>query len=481
MSQSISTLSQYCGQKTIAYLEQLELPSFECRRLVVALSGGMDSTALLSLLCEAAPKFFPNCGIVALHINHGLSSAAGDWQEHCKNLSADLNAEFVVKIVSVEKQSGGLEEAARLARYQAFSEFLEPGDCLLLGHHVNDQAETLLLRLMRGSGPKGLSAMAQARMLGDHPLIRPLLEVEPQQLQEYLIDRKTTWVEDDSNVDEGFDRNFLRHQVMPLLETRWPGFSQRWSQSAEHCRQADSQLDDLAIFQLESCNVKNEKLGCSLSLSALLELAGPSQDQLLRYWFGEQGYNMPSMKLLGELRRQLFKPTRADHQSMVRAGDCCMAVFDGRLFLMPVSGAVAQPLSVDSTWDSREPLQLAGGWVLTALEQPVDTLTGADTTIVDSGLSIWLPWLVTTKVRKPGLRARPVGRRHSQSFKKLLQENNIAPWLRPLIPLIYDEDQLLAVGDYWRESGASLNGSPDTSQNAADQGRRVSLVWAYKP
>jgi len=477
VSQSLSKLSQYCGQKTIAYLEQLELPSFECRRLVVALSGGMDSTALLSLLCEAAPKLFPHCGVVALHINHGLSSAAGDWQEHCRNLCADLNAEFVVKRISVEKQSGGLEEAARLARYQAFSEFLEPGDCLLLGHHVNDQAETLLLRLMRGSGPKGLSAMAQARMLGDNPLIRPLLEIEPQKLQQYLISRKTTWVEDDSNVDEGFDRNFLRHQVMPLLESRWPGFSQRWSQSADHCRQADSQLDDLAIFQLQSCDVKNEKLGCSLSLNALLELAGPSQDQLLRYWFGDQGYNMPSMKLLGELRRQLFKPNRADHQSMVRAGDCCMAVFDDRLFLMPVLAVVAQPLRTDLMWDSRAPLQLDGGWVLTASELPVDSLTGTAPTKVESGLLVWLPWLVTMKARKPGLRARPIGRRHSQSFKKLLQENNIAPWLRPLIPLIYDEDQLLAVGDYWRESGASA----DTSQDAANQGRWVSLVWAYRP
>lgn len=251
----------------------------------VALSGGLDSTVLLHLLADLAQReALPP--LSAIHIHHGLQAAADTWPAHCRELCAALSVPLQVEYVQVAS-GASLERAARDARYAAFAARLGSDELLLTAQHRDDQAETLLFRLLRGAGVRGLSAMPESRALGAGQLVRPLLNCSRDELLAYAREHKLSWVEDPSNADERFSRNYLRRQVIPALLSRWPQASTNMARSAAHLSEAAQLLDELAQQDIAAAQVSAEFAWLplpNLALPALRDLSEPRQRNALRYW-----------------------------------------------------------------------------------------------------------------------------------------------------------------------------------------------------
>jgi tRNA(Ile)-lysidine synthase len=383
----------------------------------VALSGGLDSTVLLHLLsAEGEP-------VSAVHVHHGLSPNADEWADHCAELADSLGIPLVTRQVVVEP-SAGLEAGARDARYGVFHHLLESGDQLLLAHHGDDQVETFFLRLLRGAGPQGLSGMRSCRPLGRGTLLRPLLNVARSELESYAREHELSWVEDESNRDLRFDRNYLRTRVVPLLSDRWP-LRRRVQRAARNLEESAVLLRELAESDLSDCRRRPERLGESIALELFLALRPERQRNLLRSWAESLGGTWPSALQLAELDQQLAS-AEPDRQPAVPLGRMVARRFRDRLFLTPALPELPGSFSV--MWDGQGVLQLAGRGCL-------------------GGLPDWPTAQYRVSFRQGGERARPLERQHSQTLKKLLQEYGLEPWLRDRVPLIFEGERLLAVGD----------------------------------
>jgi tRNA(Ile)-lysidine synthase len=257
----------------------------------VALSGGLDSTVLLHLLARSAERArLP--AISAIHVHHGLQSAADGWVEACQTLCAQL--EVPLQVCRVQVSAGAsLEAAARAARYEAFTDALQPNEVLLTAQHAGDQAETLLFRLLRGAGPRGLAGMPAQRALGVGLLLRPLLDCARAELEAYAHEQGLVWQEDPSNADTHYARNYLRHEILPRLRQRWPQAERAMLRTAGHCHEAEQLLEELAQQDLQAAQTAPRYgwLPCpSLELDALRQLSDARQRNALRYWlagFGE--------------------------------------------------------------------------------------------------------------------------------------------------------------------------------------------------
>lgn len=399
------------------------------KRWWVAYSGGLDSTVLLKgLVC-----INPSQPVMALHIHHGLSDYADEWQTHCQRQCDALGVELVVERVSVESGGRGIEDAARQARYQVFEQTLLPGDGLLLAHHQDDQAETLMLRLLRGSGPKGLSAMVDQRSVGAGVLYRPLLGLRRSTLEEQACQWKLSWVEDDSNSSLDFDRNYLRHQVLPAVQQRWPDFTGQWQQSAELCRQSDQLAQEVAGQDWQQMDWRQERLGSSISLAALQTLSSFRRGNLIRYWLERQSLNPPERVHLQEVEAQLIGG-REDSEAEVTWGAVRLRRFRQRLYLLP-AGLMKQTTDVSLCWNGLEPLQW-GHWQLT-----LEEVEQGGFRLPAGGFKV--------KARQGGERCHPSWRDRSQTLKKLLQESDLEPWLRHQLPLLVVGDEIAVVADLW--------------------------------
>ncbi|WP_096084640.1 tRNA lysidine(34) synthetase TilS [Agaribacterium haliotis] len=414
-------------------------------RLYVGYSGGLDSSVLLELLARS--EFAAR--VVAVHINHGLSAHADLWQRHCERRCAELGIVFQNYRLAISG-THNLESRARRERYSCFKKSLSPGDLLLLAHHADDQSETLLQRLARGAGLRGMVAAPRQRQLrvsgGVANLYRPLLNTSRAALEAWAQTAGLSWVEDDSNTCVDFDRNFLRLQVLPLIKQRWPHFASACARSAENL------AGDLALLQaylkadLERCDLRNERLGQSLDLGVFLQFEPAKQAALLRLWLAECGQPAPNQRRLAQFYTVLA--AAADAQPRLLLGEYELRRFNGRLYLLPKLDAVTSDYSV--TWTAQKPLSLADGSRL--------FLLGADSHLAKPRLEV--------VYRRPGLRCKPVNRQHSQSLKKLLQEYQLEPWLRDRVPLVFFEQQLIAVADLWLCENTVMNES-------------VSFCWSY--
>jgi tRNA(Ile)-lysidine synthase len=376
-------------------------------------SGGLDSTVLLHALMQLQLPV----RLRALHINHQISPNAHQWQAQCAVVCTQLGIEFIAEKVNVVNTGKGLEDAARAARYAVFERVVGPGDYLLTAHHANDQAETLLLRLLRGTGLRGLAAMAAQRALGRGHLCRPLLSFSRAELEGYAHEHQLIWVDDESNQDDHYDRNFLRNQVLPLLASRWPSFQRKWQQTAELCAQQEQLLESIAQEDLAQAAVRAERVGQSISLDLIHSLSSVRQQNLLRYWLRSEGYSAPEQTHWQQIQRQLFGG-REDAEANVTWGDVSLRIFRARLYLLPVE-LPAMKLDLVASTERNLPR-----------------------------LMINLP-NVEIRFRQGGERCKPTGRNHSQTLKRLLQEYGVEPWLRDSLPLVYSGDELVAVGDVW--------------------------------
>lgn len=419
-------------------LADLEAQSCKPSRYVIAFSGGLDSTVLTHCVASltAARVNTPGVPVVAIHIDHGLHEDSAAWSEHCANFAADLAVEYQCLRVTVPTTTGkGLEAAAREVRYAALSLQLKPGDWLLSAHHREDQSETLLMNLIRGSGPAGIAGIAAARPLAAGWLIRPLLDVDQASLAEYAGRASLEWIEDPSNTDRRFDRNFLRHEVLPRLRERWPNVAQRLQRSAEHASEASELLIDLAGIDLEALGGD----ALRLPVDGLGALSPARQRNLLRFAVRELKLPMPPAQQLERIVREVI-PARVDAEPLVSWPGAAVRRYRNTLYCLP------EYLAADIEAHAMIDGELALGTGLGRLQLVEDAEIGVSKELVDAGLEI--------RARVGGEEFKPLGQAHTRKLKKLLQEAGVVPWMRDRLPLVYCGERLVAVGDLWLAADA---------------------------
>jgi tRNA(Ile)-lysidine synthase len=388
-------------------------------RIAVGLSGGVDSVVLLDLLHELAPSL--GCSLSALHVNHGISPNAASWAEFCATLSARLKVP--IKIVTLQVKAGpreSLEAQARAARYEALR--AADADFIALAHHQDDQAETLLLQLLRGAGPRGLAAMPVLDA-GQPALLRPLLAATREQILAYARARGLEWIDDESNRDIAHKRNYLRERVTPLLRKAFPGYPATLARSAEHCAESAALLDALAAIDLEQA-VEN----ASLSLASLRKLDTPRAKNALRAFIIGQGLPLPSSARLSAWWTQL-QTTRPGARITLKHGDVALGVAKDRLIIHTLA-----PPPFEIAWRGEPTLALVHG----QLRFERARAPGLSATALDAHQ-------VTVRSRVGGERLRPAGRAHHRSLKHLMQEAHVPAWSRSAWPLLCVDGALAAI------------------------------------
>jgi tRNA(Ile)-lysidine synthase len=398
----------------------------------VAFSGGVDSTVLLHLLqrwCRTQRVAPP---LTAIHINHGLQSAAAEWQLHCESFCRKLGVPLRCFPASVSAAGRGVEAAARDARYGIFKRQLGSGDVLFLGHHLDDQVETFFLRLLRGAGLQGLAAMPVTRPLGAGRLARPLLGLPRRQLENHAAEHGLTWVEDPSNEDIDLDRNFLRAQVLPLLASRWPGYRRTVSRAGEHIGDAAALLAQLLPPPATVHSVMGDP---GIALAELAADGPRGAAPKLRHWLQARNLLAPDQAPLDEFLRQLREGGQRSRPAL-QCSAFTLKRYRDAVYLLPDFDDQSVG---ESLWlGPGEVYELPGSGQL-ALEEAAAT-----------GLSLAPGERLQVRWRRGGERCRPRGRPGgSASLKKLLQEWGVPPWWRDRLPLLYLDEELLAVGGLW--------------------------------
>jgi len=392
-------------------------------RLVLALSGGLDSVVLLhALLALRDPHPFD---LQAVHVHHGLSPHADAWADFCAQLCARHAIELTTHRVQIERTDpAGIEAAARRERQRIFGAL--DADWLLTAHHQNDQAETLLLQLLRGAGPKGLASMpeVQRRPGWRAAQVRPLLGVARSEVLDYARAHRLNWVEDDSNQDTRFRRNALRQLVMPLLAGHFPGADITLARAATLQADAAELLDDLARLDAIAA-ISGDRLDCA----ALAALSDSRARNLLRYFIETHGHSMPSARRINEALHQLCE-ARHDARVCLKLGHADLVRFRGGALLVPPAPARTEPVR----WQGEAQLQVPAAGVAVQFDAVVGA--GLKRAMLESAV-------VTLGVRQGGerLRLHPGG--PHRSLKKLLQEHAIPPWQRDRLPLLWCDGRLL--------------------------------------
>lgn len=406
-------------------------------RITVAFSGGLDSTVLLAALARLALP----APLRAAHVDHGLNPRSAEWSEHCARVAAALGIELRALSVTVERSAPeGLEAAAREARYRALGDLLAPGEWLLTAHHADDQLETLLLRLVRGTGVRGLSGIAEFAPFRGGWLGRPLLDRTREQLLAEAQTRGLTWLEDPSNADPRHDRNYLRLNVVPALRARWPAAALHAARLAALARDAERLLESLA-----EADAAGLAAPWHVPRAALEALDPARQRNLLRRQLRAVGVDVPGAAKLEELRDALLASHAESHARIAWPGGEGR-IYRGALYLM-------QPLPPASPPGYAASIGRGAPW--TGPEGrvelvPADGAEGLPQSWVDEGL--------TLRFRAGGERFRPRGGAHRRSLKQLFQEAGIVPWMRERVPLVYRGGELVAIGDLWL--GASVDAAP---------------------
>ena len=406
------------------------LPS-QTERIFIAYSGGIDSHVLLHLF---ASQNEIKSKITAVYVHHGLQREADAWEKHCELVCLNLDVAYKCLKVNAQKSIGqSPEEVARNARYHVLKSLLTKNDVMLLAQHREDQMETVLLQLFRGAGVQGLSGMPVAIDFGPGAMYRPLLDVSKQEVQDYAELNNLNWIEDPSNESDEFDRNFLRNQILPQLKQRWPALDKTIVRSARHCASNHSLIQGLAEALLINLF---DATDCTLNISQLLELDVNKQYLVLRQWFARHKLRMPSEKKLHTILTEVAV-ARVCGNPEVQGTDYCIRRYRNKLYCLTSCRDDKELQEKDWPMGQKQ-LKLDDGKIL--------KITEGTQGIAES---IWFEAQVTVKYRKGNEKIRLPSRKGHHTLKKLYQEKSIPPWLRHNIPLIYLNDQLAAIADYW--------------------------------
>lgn len=432
------------------YSQLLKLqPRAAAAPLCVAFSGGDDSTALLTLLADTPAV---RARLRAVHIDHGLHPDSRSWARACRARCRLLQVPLVVRRLRLVRAKGqSLEAVARAGRYAALAAALRPGELLLTAHHLEDQLETVLLQLLRGAGLPGLAAMPPVAPLGAGLLVRPLLGVARAQLRAVVQARGLRCLEDPSNADETFDRNYLRRQVLPLVVNRWPGAVRTVARSARHIGAAQDLLDRLARTDLARAAD-----GAALSVAALRALPLERRRNALRFWISQSGRAAPDAARLEEIAVTLLA-ARAGANPVVSWGLTTVQRHAGQLTLDTLRPVLA---GYELTWHPHRTPRLTLPAGCGRLE-----LVPAAHGLIDATA---LPMQLTVRTRRGGERLRPRSGGPSRSLKSLLQSEGISLIERQTVPLLFTGETLVAAGDLWVDA---------RWQPGAQTAKRMRLIW----
>ncbi len=450
-------------------------------KYLIAYSGGVDSHVLLHLCAQLknAPSGFKQ-SFSAVYIDHGLNAQAQKWGQHCQQICYELDIPLTIVAVDGRAKNGqSPEAAARTARYNAFAQLLTTDECLLTAQHLADQAETLLLQLLRGSGTKGLAAMPRIKPFAKGFLCRPILDYTQQDILNYARQHQLHWVEDDSNAEEHFDRNYLRHSILPLLEKRWPAAQENIAKSAEVLAESQFLLEKMANADLHDLVFIN-KHGFAeqdkLLLAPILALFTMPVEQVihchhhelarvhnvLRFWIQSNHLPLPSKKILEQIIQSVLL-AREDAMPIVtwqRDGcGCEVRKYQNILYLLKVPDGVGLQKTTSQVYASfqatlleKNVLKLPNDIGTLILDIPKPSLQQ----VVPYDREKLLSKPLSIKFRSGGERYRRHPNEHSHSLKHWFQEQAIPPWQRAMMPLIFWGDELLQIGNF------VLNHSLDT-------------------
>jgi tRNA(Ile)-lysidine synthase len=396
-------------------------------RICVGLSGGMDSTALLHALWRLARTGEIPAGVSAVHVHHGINARADAWAEFCRDSCARLEVPLRIVRVDVPRDTGeGLEGAARRLRHAVFAGL--DADWLALAHHRDDQAETVLLNLLRGAGASGAAGMSAARTQAvGPPLARPFLGLARTVILRYALSHGLTWIEDESNGDEHFRRNFLRRDILPRLEAKFPEAGASLARAAGHFAEAAALLDDLAALDRDVVRASSGRI----AVQAFNRLDPARARNLLRHAWRRAGFRAPDVAWIIEAQKQLAT-ARASSELRLTTADGELRVYRDELYIVPLQ----VPPPVDPlSWTGEETLPWAGG--------RVRFIAGVGQGIRQSALAGKAVLLIP---RRGGERLQPDARRPHRTLRKLLQENAVPPWERERLPLLWIDGHLAWVG-----------------------------------
>ena len=416
--------------------EQSLEPFFCARVWWVGYSGGMDSHLLLTLLqqllrSDFAQSFDRLPHLKALHINHQLQPQAAAWELHCQRVCDDLAVPLLIERVNIPK-GGNTEALARQARYAVFTQQLCQQDVLFLGHHQDDQLETFFYRLARGAGVKGLSAMAWQRDFPCHDkgsavLVRPLLHFSHAELLEVAQSKQLSWVNDSSNADTVYDRNYLRHKVLPLFKRRWPALARSVTRVIKHLQEHQQLLSELAVEDLARCDVQAHAFWRehSIALADVFCLSHLRSKNLLRHWLALHELSLNDKQ--DQMLWQALTANKTEQKFLLQIGECSLRIFNRRLYCSQ------SPLPVLTTetfrWQANDALPINDFMQLSLSEAVNVTLT--------------------VKFRQGGEQCLLHKQSQHKSLKNILQEASIPPWHRSVLPLIYHGDILIAIADLY--------------------------------
>ncbi len=408
------------------------------RQLLVGFSGGLDSTVLLHRLKLWRDRE-PDVQLRAMHIHHGLSPHADGWVVHCEALCATWDIPLRVERVTLQDEGLGVEAQARKARYAAFASALRPGEALVTAQHLDDQCETFLLALKRGSGPAGLSAMPERADFAGAQLIRPLLSETRASLEDWAREHRLSWIEDESNQDDSYDRNFLRLRVIPLLTERWGHFTEATARSAMLCAEQEILLDELLSEELAEL-ISPEG---ALAIAPLEAMSAVRRAAVLRRWLASRHASMPSRAMLNRLWDEVAQ-AREDATPSVYLNGFEVRRYQGRLWWIKSRPSLSD---VVLSWPSVED----------ALLLP----HGAGSVFLENTGHVRLPKAnepVTVRFKAGGM-LHIVGRNGGRKLKKIWQECQVPPWRRDTTPLLfYGETLIAAAGVFVTEEGWAEEG-----------------------
>ena len=409
--------------------------------LVIAYSGGLDSHVLLHA-CVAAGQ-----SVRAIHIHHGLQAEADAWVEHCRNVCRHLKVELdVIYVDASARPRQSPEEAARIARYMALTGAMRGEEILLTAQHADDQSETFLLQLLRGGGAAGLAAMPLLQRNQGVTHLRPLLSFSRDELADYARQQRLNWIEDPSNANTVYDRNYLRQAVMPVLKQRWPSINRSLATAARLQQDNLEILEAMAAVDLAALITQDAMV---LAITGLKQLSVARQMNLLRYWLKQQAGVKPTRKILQEIRRAVIYAVE-DASPLLEWGGFELRRFRQKLYLLPSLPA----------FDHKQVLNWPPQQALTIAPLGIQLQRGEISKAAEPRLKPLLRQrALQIRFRQGGEQIQPAGHPHHQRLKQLFLQAGIPPWQRDKIPLIYDGDTLIAVAGYWlAQNACSLPG-----------------------
>lgn len=405
---------------------------------LIAYSGGLDSTVLLHQLVQLRDKNKLNLNLRVIHIHHGLNTFADYWLDHCKKQCNNWNLHLIIEYIRVEKKKIGIEASARELRYYVLCKHLNEKEVLLTGHHINDQCETFFLALKRGSGPYGLSSMPNIRNICNNKiLLRPLLNQTQKNIKSWAINNHLIWIDDESNKNVKYDRNFLRNKILPIIYSRWPYFANSVYRSALICREQEKLLDELLSVSLQKIINKDG----SLITDYLFSISESYRNELLRRWIILQIKKVPSYKILITIWKEVINSSK-DALPKINIGSYEICRYRNAIYLVTISKSLKNYII---PWNKP--------WKTLLLPQNIGQIIAYD----KRGKEIRKPFItekVTIRFFYNHNRVYILNRHGSQKIKKLWQESSIPVWQRQCIPLLfYDEKLISAIGVFITKDG----------------------------